>query len=774
MITLTESIIEAIESHMFHDESAVTKHFKNVRNTEFDSISARHNEVERYEKLGYMVTKTTAQKSILKRKKKNSIQFEDDIWSMFYKLGFRTLNKNENLKVQWGDHIEDTQQLDVVAVGDDAIFVVECKAADTDKATSHSFKDDINNMVQYMNGVSYVLRSIYGKEKRVKFIFATRNYRFQEDGEDITRLRNNGIYHLNDNAYDYICNLIKSYKQSVVYQFYGLMFKNELISNKCITIPALKGTMGNKDYYLLSMKPSTLLKIGFILHRTRVNDSMAPTYQRLLVPKRLKGITKFIDDGGYFPNSIIINFANPSDELKTTFDFIHKEDNSNCEFGLLNIPNAYGIAYIIDGQHRVYGYANSAYKDEHTIPVVAFDNIPSEEQLQIFMDINENQKAVSPSLRLDLEEDLYWHADRLDSKMKALRSSIIKNLGNNSNNILYNMISIGEDPSKLKFKPFDEALKKSCLIPKATATQWTCNTDVCIYNINETNVDKAMKESRKKITQFIDSTYSIADKIMEEQTKNDFLFSNRGTFAFISLIGSLHAFLIQTNAIQTSSSIQDRIKAIEPYIEHLSISLNNLSDEDNRTIKGVLGQGGDTFWLRSYQNIINKQFPDYCPSELTEWKETQDQSIQQEGQKKKKDIREQLQKIVFDLLKKVFGNKWNKNREIALIANTVKKRILDEFGDNEDFDEDDYDWTEYVEISEYKEIISKNFSNPEFEKAFAINLGMNFRSKADKLNWMSLITETKGKKVQSLTRSDINKLEIINGHLEKFMPEKNV
>ena len=283
-----------------------------------------------------------------------------------------------------------------------------------------------------------------------------------------------------------------------------------------------------------------------------------------------------------------------------------------------------------------------------------------------------------------------------------------------------------------------------------------------------------MKESRKKITQFIDSTYSIADKIMEEQTKNDFLFSNRGTFAFISLIGSLHAFLIQTNAIQTSSSIQDRIKAIEPYIEHLSISLNNLSDEDNRTIKGVLGQGGDTFWLRSYQNIINKQFPDYCPSELTEWKETQDQSIQQEGQKKKKDIREQLQKIVFDLLKKVFGNKWNKNREIALIANTVKKRILDEFGDNEDFDEDDYDWTEYVEISEYKEIISKNFSNPEFEKAFAINLGMNFRSKADKLNWMSLITETKGKKVQSLTRSDINKLEIINGHLEKFMPEKNV
>lgn len=39
-----------------------------------------------------------------------------------------------------------------------------------------------------------------------------------------------------------------------------------------------------------------------------MNESEFPTYQRLLVAKRLPGITKFIDDGGYFPNSIIINF----------------------------------------------------------------------------------------------------------------------------------------------------------------------------------------------------------------------------------------------------------------------------------------------------------------------------------------------------------------------------------------------------------------------------------------------------------------------------------
>ena len=218
---------------------------------------------------------------------------------------------------------------------------------------------------------------------------------------------------------------------------------------------------------MLSIEPSKLLKIGFVLHRTKVNDSMAPTYQRLLVPSRLKGITKFIDEGGYFPNSIIINFDASNKKMKVQFEPSSNTGDTNSRFGILSIPNAYGIAYIIDGQHRVYGYAGSQYKDTNTIPVVAFDNMESQEQLKIFMDINENQKSVSPSLRLDLAEDINWDSERADSRMLALRSSIIKVLTRDSNSVLYTKISVGEDSAKLTFKPFDTALSKSALLPKA-------------------------------------------------------------------------------------------------------------------------------------------------------------------------------------------------------------------------------------------------------------------------------------------------------------------
>lgn len=450
MAYLTDFQVDAIKSHMTDEKDLLLKKFR-AKNLPYEKISVSIGEMSAYEALGFEVIDKTRKKVKMSRYKDASKEFEDDIWCMFYKLGFRILNTDEYLVVQWGPNPQDSHQLDVVAVGDDAIFVVECKAAE--EWRTRSFKDDIDVMSKYKEGVTRALRQIYGSEKRVRFIFATRKCRVQQTGNDIERMKANDIYYLNDNTYDYISNLIVSYKDSVIYQFHGLMFKDELINKERICIPALQGLMGNQKYYLFSIEPSTLLKIGFVLHRTRVNDSMAPTYQRLLVPSRLKGISKFIDGGGYFPNSIIINFSASQENLKTEFKPLGNTLDSKAKFGMLSIPNAYGIAYIIDGQHRVYGYASSKQKDNNTIPVVAFENMPSEEQLKIFMEINENQKAVKPSLRLDLEEDLYWSSGRLDSRMKALRSSIIKALAADSNNVLYNKISVGEDSAQLQFKP---------------------------------------------------------------------------------------------------------------------------------------------------------------------------------------------------------------------------------------------------------------------------------------------------------------------------------
>ena len=51
-------------------------------------------------------------------------------------------------------------------------------------------------------------------------------------------------------------------------------------------------------------------------------------------------------------------------------------------------------AYVIDGQHRLYGYSSSTRAATDLIPVVAFVSLSRSAQMRMFMDVNENQQAV--------------------------------------------------------------------------------------------------------------------------------------------------------------------------------------------------------------------------------------------------------------------------------------------------------------------------------------------------------------------------------------------
>ena len=773
MAFLTESQVQNIKEHMITEESMLNKKFKS-KNSSYDFLTIELNEIDDYKQEGWELVATLKRKAKIQREKDSGRKFEDDIWCLFYNLGFKILNYDENLVVPWGTGSGDHHQLDVVAVDEEAIFVVECKA--TDKNKNANFKKDIDNLCQYKEGVTKALRQIYG-EKKVKFVFATRNYKFAESSEDLKRMRENNVYHFNENSYNYINSLIKAYKSSVKFQFYGLMFKNELISKEKIRVPALKGSMGGHDYYMLSIEPSKLLKIGFVLHRTKVNDSMAPTYQRLLVPARLKGITKFIDDGGYFPNSIIINFDSSNKKMKVQFEPSSNTKDTSSRFGILSIPNAYGIAYIIDGQHRVYGYAGSKYKDTNTIPVVAFDNMESQEQLKIFMDINENQKSVSPSLRLDLAEDINWDSERADSRMLALRSSIIKVLTRDANSVLYTKISVGEDSAKLTFKPFDTALSKSGLLPKAANKTYIQDTDVCLYDCNNLDHNKAMDDAKKRISNLLRESYAYMQGKLDGDTFETFFEDNRGTYAFIVLVGLLNKHLIYAEQLTQKSTTEQQIRAMSPYFDSLGSYLTNLPEEHRSTFFVVKGQGADTTWLHMFESAINDKYSDFQPDGLKEWKESQDEDLQQKGQGYGKQIEKILHDRVIEKLQELHGDKWEKT--IFEIKAKCMQRMSSDIP--EDSDVDERNWPDYIQTPDLKDVIEKNWIIQKeddenyitFENEFSIRLSDDdpFKSRKDKMKWFNDLISFRNSwtstKPKPLSRAQVDELAFI---LEKLQP----
>lgn len=782
MSFLKQIQIDEIKSKLVNDLPTLIKVYK-ARKSPYFIKNVDHSLVEDmladgWEEYGSpLKTKTR-----LRKIKDSSKQFEDDVWCQFYELGYKCLNYDDNFVLPFGKEPEDRKQIDIIAIDSETVILIECKSSEKPK-NAPSLKTEFEGLEKRLDGFRKAIEQIYGKGLKVKFIFATRRLRIDEESVDLERLRKLNSFYYNDNTYEYINSIVKSYKGAARYQFLGILFKDQLITSERIEVPAIEGEMGGKKYYMFSIEPHLLLKIGFILHRTKANESEMPTYQRLLVPKRLPSITKFINEGGYFPNSIILNFTQRKHQIQ--FEPSNRSGHTHSRFGILKIPNAYASAYIIDGQHRLYGYANSDYKESNTIPAVAFINLESTEQLEIFMDINQNQKAVSPSLRLTLEEDLYWDSDRADSRIKALRSSIIKELSNNTKGPLFNKISIGEDQALLAFKPFADALMKSTLLPSARGNTYDPeSTFAALYNVNNQNHKSEMIRAKRNIVQFLNLCYSYVEENYPDifEKEQYFIMSNRGTFAFINLIGDLNAFETKRGNLNIKSTPIERLDAISIYLKSLFDQIKNISERESDPILNHFGTGAESTWLRFFQSLVNKKHKNYEPAELIDWRERQDNDLQEEGRKYGEKIERYMKKRVIEKLKQLFGDDWD--IEIGKIQRECEARAKQEIEKQykEGLGRKDIPWTDMFFITDYKDIIQKYWTaipDPKpsgfkpFQDEFSIDVGYGFKSKEDKTKWISVFNSHRnqlahqGTKEKGLNKEEVGFLRSIYDHFYK-------
>jgi DNA sulfur modification protein DndB len=782
--------IDHLKSKLVNDLSALGKIYKSKKRN-YQSMSIDHSLVDNLLDKGWIVEKVLATKTVLKKEKIHSRQFEDDIWCQFYDLGYRNLNYDETFCLPFSNEPTDKKQIDVIAIDNETVFLIECKSSEKLKKAP-SYKDIFESLGLKLDGFRKVIEQAFGKGLKIKYIFATRNLRLDVEDTDFGRLIKTGSFYYNDNTYDYINSLIKNYKGAARYQFLGLIFKNEIINLDKIEIPAVEGDMGGRKYYMFSIEPGLLLKMGYVLHRTKANEAEFPTYQRLLVPSRLPIITKYINAGGYFPNAIILNFS--TKKYAINFEASSRTSSSISRFGTLKIPNAYGIAYIIDGQHRLYGYADSEYKDSNTIPVVAFNDLSSIQQLEIFMDINQNQKPVSPSLRLDLEEDLFWDSDRADSRLKALRSSIIKGLTTSQRGSLFNKISVGEDSHLLAFKPFYNALAASGLLPSAKGNKYSEGTTKgSIYNVNNHNHNDEMVKSKGKIVQFITLCYDFVEEKYSEifERGNYFILSNRGSYAYITLIGNLNSFMAEKEEVDYNTTSKERFTKIEKYLKVLLDYLQVIPKEEADKQLALLGSTADTKWLRFFQSIVNSKFNEYEPAELIAWKEMHDEQLQDEGRKYGVTIEKHMKRIVLEKIKFLYKDDWE--LEINSIKRECLKRAEEENEKNykEGLKKKNVQWTEMFNINDYKWIIEKYWTKiPEsdsekvnfktFEHDFSIDAGFGFHSKAEKLKWISFFNSYRnlwaheGTKEKRLNKEEVQFLETIHSNFENKEVKKQL
>ena len=602
----------------------------------------------------------------VRKEKKFDELFEDRVWTLFARLGFTSMNRDRYFEMSYDyNNPNITQQIDVFAADEETVIIVECKASETIK--EGNFKKPIEAFHGQMDGLRKEAQKRFPKAK-VKFIWAAHNYIITP--ADQAKLREWDIAYFSDAVINYYYELAKHLGTCARYQLLGNLFANQEIRNMEDKIPAIQGEMGGHKYYSFSIEPERLLKIGYVLHRNEANKNMMPTYQRIIKKKRLTDVQKFINSGGYFPNSLIISIDTGGKGLQ--FDMSStKVDGALSRLGVLHLPKKYRSAYIIDGQHRLYGYSDSEYAATNSVPVVAFVDLDRQEQIKLFMDINENQKAVPKTLRVTLNADMLWDSSDYNERRQALRSKIAQMFGEEDTSPLLGRVVIGEDEKSLikciTVEAIQSALKKCDFL-----TQYGKKNSI----LHDGSFDVGSNQGTCDLLYpFLEGCLRyIKDNAVDEWERGDsndgMLTMNRGIQAIIRVINDIVNMLIERKEVSPKLQKTDEIvKQVVFYLDPLIEYLNTLTSKDRKDLRGYFGGGADTRFWRAFQREIARQRPEFQPEGLSEYWENEAKTYNADSITYLREIEVRIKSIIEEKLSMYYGDNW----EIKGLPKTIYK-----------------------------------------------------------------------------------------------------
>lgn len=363
-------------------------------------------EIKRYEKAGFYVSHRKPHDRVVVVKKKPVWEhFEEEVLILF-KQGFRLNDVNGGPAFRVAGY-----QIDVVGGIASVLFVVECKTKQ--ELGKKSLRSAIRSFWVKRREISSSLRRLFeGRYSRTKFVLALRG--ITPSDRDLAYAKKKNITVWPESYFDSLRNLYLRIGERA--RYYALRELGEtppLVpggKGRYLEFPALEAKVGPTSYLYSSFVPARiLLDLAYVL---RVESGRPRAYQRYLDKSRLLKIAKFIEDKGSFKNSIVLaldkrtQFSDRATRLRTT-------PRSNSRVGILRVPRQYASAWVIDGQHRLYGYARVDEKEQNAmLPVVGLHTKNKTEEARTFLEINKNQKPVDPNLLWALFGTLYPHETR--------------------------------------------------------------------------------------------------------------------------------------------------------------------------------------------------------------------------------------------------------------------------------------------------------------------------------------------------------------------------
>jgi DGQHR domain-containing protein len=707
-----------------------------ARRKDYDTVTVAQTEIAGSISQGWEIDKELKKCTRLKKQKEIDERLENRFWMLLFRMGYPEMNRGRNFQIRIerkGAEVLE-KQIDVFAKDDETVIVAECKASA--RLAKRSLQKDLEEFGNLKGPIAAAIQSHYAHEFKPKIIwlFVTENIIWSKpDKERASGLQ---IRVITERELRYYAQIAELLGKAARYQFLAEFLKDqpipELRNNK---LPAIRGKLGGHKFYSFITTPRQLLKIAFINHRSLNDPEGAPTYQRLISRPRLRDIGKFIVGGGYFPTNILVNFARP-----VRFDKIVHDDTSDVTYGELYLPDKYRSAWIIDGQHRLYGFSpiDDKYLDQNII-VIAFEQLQKAEEAGLFVTINHEQKSVPKHLLDDLEGELKWGSNIPTERIGAIAARLINILNADVGEPFYNRVTQQGIPSTdktcLTIPAIKDGIRRSGLVGRAVADKSTYELGPLCGGTDSQTLEKARCALNQYFSLMRDSNYNQWDA-----GRSGYLCTNVAVQGYLLLFASLIKYMEANKAMDARELTDEEILVeVEEYIEPvLKFNKEATIAELEETLKVQFGSGGPREYYYRLCRLVKNSYADFEPEGMEGWEAEQSEEKISSADKKIKDINIIVQSYIFKTFRNQYGDQkdiyWDKGVSDKGIKSKAYERSLD------DEVEVRLPLENYLDFIDYKKVVENKQHWPLFKGVFDIpEPGEKGYSK--NLRWMERINE---------------------------------
>ena len=671
-------------------------------------------EVQEYLDNGWEIDKKQKLKVRVRFPRGVDEKLENRTWLLFYQMGYSDLNEGRNFKIKVErkgvGSLE--KQVDVFAKDDETVIVAECKASTS--LRRRSLQKDIEEFANLKGPMSRAIKKHYGQNFKPKIIwlFVTDNIIWSDPDKE--RATGENIQIITQKELPYYLQISDHLGIASKYQFLAQFLKNQKIPELLnYTVPAICGFLGEKKYYSFVTTPKQLLKISFINHRSLDDPDGAPTYQRLVSRTRLKQIGRFITDGGFFPTNFLINF-----HKKVRFDPIKKDLGGNIRYGQLYLPGQYRSAWIIDGQHRLYSYAHLDPKFlNQNIVVIAFERLKIEDEANLFVTINHEQKSVPKTLLDDLQGELKWGSDKPAERIGAISARLIRILDADIGEPFYSKVTKqgikASDTICLTVPAIMDGLKRSSLVGRAMLKSK-------LYEPGPLS-GATDKETLERARSVINSYFALIREANSGQWgsgRKGYLCTNVAIQGYIFLLEALINYMEPNKGLDSKElDPLDLVSEIEEYIDPVLKFLGSASNKQiEKEFKVQYGASGPKEYFMRLCRIVKFDFSDFLPEGMETWEAEQSGENIKKAEESLKELNIKVHSYIFKTFKKEYGEKGYFDN--GVLDKGIKKRAYEKSLDDDP--EKKLPLDNYLDFLDYKKIVENKTHWKLFKSVFNI------------------------------------------------------